>query len=339
MKFQERATMSSMRFGAWIPSYSYSGLDYPRARQGTDTFSRTANEHGIDLWVIDHLLHAPGLYGMAWLEPMTVVTHAAAVAPDVEMVGTGILVLPLRDPVLLAKQVATMDYLTSGRYQFGIGPGWYGPEFTATGTDISERGKRTDEILEAVKLLLTTPNASFEGRFYAFSDVTIEPRPPRVPNIWVSGGSRIPDGTFDNDVPVLATTVLNRILGADWWLSRCSGHQEWVHRDWQAIKDAAAARQTSCPRFAHCNFIHIVDTSDPVKARAEQHIYFAQAMGTHRSHEHLEKSYIFGSIDEIVERLRDLADGGCEYIVLGPTSDDPRQLDLLSRLVIPQVSN
>ena len=219
-----------MRFGAWIPSYAYPGLDYARARKGTDTFAKLANEHDIDLWVIDHLLHAPGLYGMPWLEPMTVLTHAAAVAPDVKMVGTGILVLPLRDPVVLAKEVATMDYLTGGRYQFGIGPGWYGPEFVATGSHISERGQRTDELLEAVRLLLTTPNATFAGKFYSFSDVTIEPRPPKMPNVWVAGGSRIPDGAFDNDVPVLAKSVLERIVGADWWLSRCSGTQEWVRR-------------------------------------------------------------------------------------------------------------
>ena len=121
---------------------------------------------------------------------------------------------------------------------------------------------------------------------------------------------------------MLAKTVRDRILGADWWLSRCSGQQEWVHRDWQLIQDAAAERGTPCPRFAHCNFIHIVDTNDPERARAEQHTYFEQAMGAHRSREHLEKSYFFGSIDEIVDRLRDLADGGCEYVVLGPTSDD-----------------
>ncbi len=327
-----------MRFGAWIPSYAYPGLDYARARKGTDTFAKLANEHDIDLWVIDHLLHAPGLYGMPWLEPMTVLTHAAAVAPDVKMVGTGILVLPLRDPVVLAKEVATMDYLTGGRYQFGIGPGWYGPEFVATGSHISERGQRTDELLEAVRLLLTTPNATFAGKFYSFSDVTIEPRPPKMPNVWVAGGSRIPDGAFDNDVPVLAKSVLERIVGADWWLSRCSGTQEWVKKDWKKVQDRAAERGVTAPRFGHCNFTHLVDTNDPVKAREEQHIYFEQAMGTHRSHAHLEQSYIFGAVDEIVARLRDLQDAGCEYIVLGPTSDDPAQLDLLHDLIIPQVN-
>lgn len=327
-----------MRFGAWIPSYAYPGLDYARAKKGTDTFAKKANERHIDLWVIDHLLHAPGLYGMPWLEPMSVLTHAAAVAPDVEMVGTGILVLPLRDPVLLAKEIATLDFLTAGRYQFGVGPGWYGPEFEATGTHISERGQRTDELLDAVRLLLTTPNASFAGKFYSFTDVTIEPRPPKMPSVWVAGGSRIPDGVFDNDVPVLAKTVLERIVGADWWLSRCSGKQEWVKTDWRKVQDRAAELGVTSPRFGHTNFTHLVDTNDPVKAREEQHIYFEQVMGTHRSHDHLEESYIFGTVDEIVARLRDLQDAGCEYVVLGPTSDDPAQLDLLADLIIPQVN-
>lgn len=327
-----------MRFGTWIPSYAYPNLDYERARQGTDTFSKKANEFGIDLWVIDHLLHAPGLYGMPWLEPMTVLTHAAAVAPDVEMVGTGILVIPHRNPVMLAKQVATMDYLSGGRYQFGIGPGWYGPEFDAIGTSIRERGKRTDELLAAVRLLLTTPNASFDGEFYSFTDVTIDPRPPKMPNVWVSGGSRIPDGAYDNDVPILAKSVLNRIMGADWWLSRCSGNQDMVHKDWKLIQETAAERGIPGPKFGHCNFIYVADTNDPAKARKEQHKYFEQVMGTHRTHDHLEESYFFGSIDELVARLRDLKDGGCEYVVLGPTSDDPSQLDRLNDLIIPQVN-
>lgn len=327
-----------MRFGVWIPSFTYPELDYARVQQDVDTFSRKANDYGIDLWTIDHLLHAPGLYGMSWLEPLHVCTWAAAVAPDV-WIGTGILVLPIRHPVVLAKEVATMDFLYGGRYQFGIGPGWYGPEFESTGTKLNERGRRTDEILEAVRRLLTEDNVTFEGEFYQFSDVTIEPRPPKMPAVWVAGGSRIPDGVFDNDVPVLAKSVLNRILDADWWLSRCSGKQEWVKRDWEMLQEKAAERGQEPPRFGHTNFTMLVDTADSAKAKEIQHKYFEQVMGSHRDPDHLEQSYMFGSIDEIVTRIRDLKDAGCEYIVLGPTSDDPEQLDLLANLVIPQVND
>lgn len=326
-----------MQFGAWIPSFTYPELDYARVKQDVDTFSRKANGYGIDLWTIDHLLHAPGLYGMSWLEPLHVCTWAAAVAPDVK-IGTGILVLPLRDPVILAKEIATMDFLYGGRFQFGIGPGWYGPEFEATGTKLSERGRRTDEIMTVVRRLLTEDDVTHEGEFYTVEGLTIEPRPPKFPDVWVAGGSRIPDGAFDNDVPVLAKTVKERILSADWWLSRCSGKQEWVKRDWEMLQGEAADRGQAPPRFAHCNFTMLVDTNDPKKAREIQHEYFAQVMGDHRDPEHLEQSYIFGTIDEIVERIVDLKDGGCEYIVLGPTSDEPEQLDMLAELVIPRVN-
>jgi alkanesulfonate monooxygenase SsuD/methylene tetrahydromethanopterin reductase-like flavin-dependent oxidoreductase (luciferase family) len=189
-----------------------------------------------------------------------------------------------------------------------------------------------------VRRLLTEDDVTFEGEFYQFSDVTIEPRPPKMPDVWVAGGSRIPDGAYDNDVPVLAKSVERRILDADWWLSRCSGKQEWVKRDWENLQAAAAAQGTEPPRFGHTNFTMLVDTADSEKAKEIQHKYFVEVMGSHRDPDHLEQSYIFGSIDDIVARLVDLKEAGCEYVVLGPTSDDPAQLDLLANLVIPQVN-
>ena len=326
-----------MRFGAWIPSYTYPDLDYDRVRKGVDTFSRTANRYGIDLWTNDHLLHARGMYRMSWLEPLHVCTWAAAVAPDV-WVGTAILVLPVRHPVVVAKEVATLDFLYGGRFQFGIGPGWYPPEFEAVGTSVTERGRRTDEMMSIIRLLLTEDDVTFEGRFYSVKDVTIHPRPPKFPQVWVAGGSRVSTGTDDHDVPELVATVRERILGADWWLSRSSGQQELVKRDWELIKHHAEERGQDPPRFGHCNFTLLVDTSDGDKARKIQHRYFSEVMGSHRAPEHLEHSYLFGSIDEIVERLVDLKDAGCEYLVLGPTSDEPEQLDMLHELVIPHVN-
>jgi alkanesulfonate monooxygenase SsuD/methylene tetrahydromethanopterin reductase-like flavin-dependent oxidoreductase (luciferase family) len=323
-----------MKFGVWIPSYCYPGLSYERARSEVGDFARKANDLGIDLWVIDHLLHAPGLYGMAWLEPMATLTWAAALAPDVRY-GTGILVLPLRNPVILAKEVATLDYLTGGKFILGIGGGWDPDEFLAVGTRIEERGKRTDEILSAVRLLLTEDNVSFNGQYYQFENVTIEPRPPKMPEIWVAGGSRIPDPEY-HDVPVLAKGVLNRVLDADAWISRCSGNQEWIKRDWGQIRDGLASRgrPASSLTFAHTNFTYVVDTADRDKAHGIQRPYFEQVMGSHRTFQHLQECYLLGTPDDIVERLKDLESAGCEYVVLGPTSDQLDQLDLINDQII-----
>jgi alkanesulfonate monooxygenase SsuD/methylene tetrahydromethanopterin reductase-like flavin-dependent oxidoreductase (luciferase family) len=327
-----------VQIGIWLPSYTYPGLTYDRVQGSVHDYSRRCNELGYDIWVIDHLLHAPGLYGMSWLEPLHVLTYAAAVAPDVT-IGTGILVLPLRHPVMLAKEIATIDLLTGGRYRFGIGPGWYPGEFAATGTTVKERGPRTDEILAAVRRLLTEDHVTFEGRYYRFEDVTIEPRPPKFPEVWVSGGSRLPDPDY-SDVSVLAESVLERILGADWWLSRNSGTQEFIRRDWAKIQAALAerGRPGSSIRFAHCNFVHLVETSDREQALEAQKPYFLEVMGTHRPWEQLQQSYLIGSLDEILARLVDLKEMGVEYLVLGPTSDDLGQLDLIAKHVEPALA-
>jgi alkanesulfonate monooxygenase SsuD/methylene tetrahydromethanopterin reductase-like flavin-dependent oxidoreductase (luciferase family) len=193
--------------------------------------------------------------------------------------------------------------------------------------------------MAAVRRLLTEDDVSFEGRFYRFEGVTIEPRPPRFPEVWVSGGSRIPDPEY-SDVSVLAKTVLNRILDSDVWLSRCSGKQEFVKRDWQKIQDALRerGRPADSVRFAHCNFTYLVETGDRQKALDVQRDYFMEVMGTHRTFEHLQESYLLGSLDEILERLVDLKDAGMDYMVLGPTSDDPDQLELIEKHVVPALA-
>jgi alkanesulfonate monooxygenase SsuD/methylene tetrahydromethanopterin reductase-like flavin-dependent oxidoreductase (luciferase family) len=325
-----------LRFGIWLPSYAYPDGD-PAHMSRLRRYILSVEEAGHDLWVIDHLLQAKGLYAMSWLEPMSVLTYAAAITSQARL-GTGILVLPLRNPVLLAKEIATLHHMSNERFMFGIGPGWYTPEFEATGTDLSERGARTDEIMEAVRLLLSTPNASFTGRYYTFRDVTIDPLPKTMPQFWVAGGSRLPDPDY-RDVPVLARSVLERILRADAWLSRCSGTQEWVKRDWDLIKSELVARRGSADGFVfgHCNFIHVVDTDEPEQAYALQRPPFEEVMGDHRPFEQLQQCYFMGTPAQQVERLRDLEKSGCSYVVLGPTTDSLEQLELLLELVIKPI--
>ena len=327
--------MAKLKFGAWIPTYAWS--DDPgggeNVRRITATI-RKCEEYGIDVWVIDHLLSAPGLYGNAWLEPLTTLAYAAALTEKVK-IATGILVLPVRHPVVLAKEISTLCHMSHNRFVFGVGPGWYTREFEVTGSRIEERGRRTDEIIEAVRLLLSQPNASYEGRYYRFKDVTIDPRPPKLPAMWVSGGSRVPDPD-EHDVPVIATTVMDRIVKAGNWLSRCSGTQDWVKRDWLQLQ-AHARRQGRDPKtltFGHCNFVHLVEERNHERAVARSKAPFFRAMGSHRSWEHLQESYMVGSVDRINARIQDLVDAGLKYLVLGPVTEDPAQIDLLARRVV-----
>jgi alkanesulfonate monooxygenase SsuD/methylene tetrahydromethanopterin reductase-like flavin-dependent oxidoreductase (luciferase family) len=328
----------TMKFGVWLPSYAYPDAD-PVHLKRLREYIVEVERAGHDIWVIDHLLRAEGLYGMSWLEPMSVLTYAAALTQTAKL-GTGILVLPLRNPVLLAKEIATLHFMSEGRFMFGIGPGWYPQEFESTGTRIEERGARTDEIMEAVRLLLSEDNATFDGRYYRFRDVTIDPRPKTLPDFWVAGGSRLPDPQYQ-DRPVLSRAVRERILRADAWLSRCSGTQEWVKRDWELVKAELTSRRGTADgfTFGHCNFIYVVPTDDPDEAHSKQRGPFEQVLGKHRSFEHLQQCYFLGTPRQQVDRLLDLEAAGCEYVVLGPTTDDFEQLLLLLELVIKPVQS
>lgn len=327
-----------MQFGIRIPSYAWPDLTYERTRRLLD-YAKKVEELDFDsIWVIEHLLVAPAIYGVSWLEPLTTLAYVAAVTERVK-IGTGILVLPLRHPVMLAKEIATMDYLTGGRFILGVGPGWDPREFEALGLRLSERGRRTDEILAALRLLLTEDNVTFRGHFYSFEDITIEPRPPKMPPVWVAGGSltHAPDAP---DKPYIAPSVLRRVVQADAWLSRSSGSdQEDVKRDWQEIQSYARSvgRDPSTILFAHTQFIHIVDTNDREKAIQIQGPHFTKVMGTRRSFEDLAASYLMGTVDDMVARLLDLKRAGLQYVLLTPVTDDVEQLYLIREKLVPRL--
>ena len=112
--------MAKLKFGAWIPTYAWSGKKTdPRNMRRIHESIVKCEKYGIDVWVIDHLLSAPGLYGNAWLEPLSSLAYAAALTSKVD-IATGILVLPVRHPVLLAKEISTLCHLSNNRYVDGV---------------------------------------------------------------------------------------------------------------------------------------------------------------------------------------------------------------------------
>ena len=175
-----------MKLGVFLPTYLIPGTEREHADQ-IRRFAVRAEELGFDsLFVTDHLLTAHRFYRVSWLEPITTLAHIAAVTKRVTL-GTSILVLPTRHPVVLAKEIASLQHLSGGRYVFGVGVGWYDKEFEAVGGSRTERGRRTDEVLDASMQLLRTRDVSFQGRFYRFDEATVEPLGP-VPPVWVAGG-------------------------------------------------------------------------------------------------------------------------------------------------------
>jgi probable F420-dependent oxidoreductase len=114
------------------------------------------------------------------LDPLVSLAFLAAHTTRL-LLGTGIVILPQRNPVVLAKQVASLDAVSDGRLVLGIGAGYLEPELSAIGVPMSERGARTDEFLAAMRALWYADRPDYEGRFVRFSGVQAHPRPRRVP--------------------------------------------------------------------------------------------------------------------------------------------------------------
>ena len=160
--------------------------------EGAVAVGRAAEAAGIDsLWTVEHVVY-PDEYGSAYpyddsgrmamapdtdlTDPLTWLTWVGAHTSTLRL-ATGILILPERNPVVLAKQLGTMDALTGGRIDLGIGVGWLREEFDALGIPWERRGARTDEYVAAMRTLWSDNSVSFDGDFVSFSSVSSNPKP------------------------------------------------------------------------------------------------------------------------------------------------------------------
>ncbi len=185
-----------MEVGVIIPNAG------PKARpENIVTVARWAEELGYhSLWVTDHVTlpeqcdsfypyrsHGRWDYpsDTYWIDPLLSLQWAAAVAPSVK-IGTSILVVPLRNPLLLAKQLSSLDYLTGGRVILGAGAGWMKEEFDLIGQSYENRGKRLLEMLKLMRRCWTGELVDFDGEFYKVSGFKMHPTPVRkdIPVIW-----------------------------------------------------------------------------------------------------------------------------------------------------------
>jgi len=128
--------------------------------------------------------------GMQWLDPFVTLAMVAGVTERIGL-GTSVLVLPYRNPVNLAAEVAALDVLSGGRVILGVGAGWMREEFEALGLDPAERGARTDEYIEVLRTLWSDDPATFDGRFVTFDGMALatKPRAEGGPPVWVGGNT------------------------------------------------------------------------------------------------------------------------------------------------------
>lgn len=128
---------------------------------------------------------------MPIMEAMMMLSYAAAITSKIQL-GTGVLVLPQRQPALVAKQVSTLDTLSGGRVRLGVGVGWQESEYDALHEDFATRGRRMDEAIALLRAYFTDEHVNFRGEFYQADEIAMEPKPPQggaLP-IWIGGTKR-----------------------------------------------------------------------------------------------------------------------------------------------------
>ena len=189
--------------------------------------ARLAEEGGFEsVWVGDHVAlptRAPGSDGPR-VETVATLAFLAAATSTVRL-GAGVIVLPQRQPVLLAQQLSTVDKLSRGRLIVGVGVGYVRSELAAFGVSLDERGRRTDEYLAVMQQLWTGAPSSFSGEFTQFNDIVQRPTPygSRRPPLVIGGrapgalrrAARVGDGWFGWDLDRSTTAELLDELAAE----------------------------------------------------------------------------------------------------------------------------
>lgn len=187
---------------------------------GAAAFARAAEDAGFEsLWTVEHVVVPEG-YGSTYPydpsgkmpggetapipDPLIWLAYLAGVTSTIKL-ATGILILPQRNPVVLAKEVATLDRMSGGRVELGVGVGWLAEEFDAIGVPFADRGRRTDDHIAAMRALWTGEPATHQSEFTSFTNAIMRPRParPSVP-IHIGGhteaaarrAGRLGDGFF-----------------------------------------------------------------------------------------------------------------------------------------------
>lgn len=243
-----------MQFGIHLPQ-----VGRKASADAITRAARQAEDLGFDsAWVNDHLAvprDAPYPPSPSFFEPLITLTWAAAATSRIGL-GTSVLVLPLRHPVHLAKEIATLDLLSGGRVVIGAGVGWLEGEFEALGVPYAKRGAWSDEAIAILRACWTEDPLKFEAATVPakLTDIRTQPQPGRHIPIWIGGVSpaalrravRLGDGWHGTQLkPDDARPLVERLRG-----ETGDGFVISMRRSWDPLEDDADALKAELAAYA-----------------------------------------------------------------------------------------
>lgn len=276
------------------------------------------------IWTGDHISFPAAIF-----DPLLQLAQAAVISRRL-LLGTGVYLLPLRHPVPVAKQVATLDHLTEGRLIFGVGVGGEFPkEYQACGVPREKRGARLTEGIGLLRKLWTGEPVSHQGRHYAaFEDVAMQPpaRQRGGPPIWCGGRQ---EGALKR-----AGTL------ADGWFAYAIT-PDMFKAGMAVIETAAASVQRGDAVFGtgHLLFTCLGDSYETALDVATKALSQRYAMDFRRA---AERYAALGKPEQVAAKIRDFYAAGARHVVLdivGPYEDRPRQVARFAKDVLPLLAD
>lgn len=304
------------RFGVCIPQFVADGAFDPA---GLRTYLHRAEALGFEnAWTMEQVLGT-----IPFMGPIETMTYAAACTERIRL-GCVVFVTPLHSPVHLAKSLSTLDQLSRGRLEIGVGTGGRNRMFSAFGVDPTRLIGRFNEGLRLMKALWTEPQVTLDGQFWQLHDASMEPKPFQKPHPPIWFGANHPDAL------ARAARHGGGFFGAGSTTTSRFAEQVPIVR--QALD--TAGRDPAEFRIAKRVYIAVDDDAD--RARRRVAAALVDMYGDHGKS--LEPVAVTGPPEACAQGLRDVAEAGAELILLNPLFDEAEQMERLATEVRPKVA-
>ncbi len=281
-------------------------------------------ELGFDsVWVWDHMLLGVEP-NFPIIDSLTVLTGIAARTTRIKL-GTGILVLPLRNAVALAKQLSSMDQLSRGRMVMGMASGWYKREFDAMGIPFEQRGKIMDENLDLLRRLWTELSVTGQYARYSPSKAVMYPKPAQ------------------EHIPILIGGYVDRVLkraatAGDGWLTYFYTPEGFT-KSWTKIRNFAKEAGKDPDTLLNASQLPIMIGPSKDAVKADMLDWLNKEWDFPAQSDCTRDSAVMGSVDECVAQLKEHHAVGVQKIIFVPYRYQMDQIEIIAREIIPRLKN
>jgi probable F420-dependent oxidoreductase len=270
------------------------------------------------LWLQERIIG-----GFAVLEPLTLLSYVAAITTKLRL-GTSVILLPLRNPLQLAKAYSTLDVMSGGRAVMGVGlgGGHLGSHEEIFGYSREGRVTRFTEALQIMKLLWTEPKTSFQGRYWNFKDVSMEPKPMQKPHLPLWFG-----GHHEN-------ALKRAVKHGNGWMGAGSSTSHAFIRDSAMIRRMLDEAKRDPSTFGVAKRVYLAVDDDKTRAERRLREWFDRR---YKNADLGPKVSIWGGPEECIEKIQEIVRAGAQFIVFNPMFDEMEHLEICAKEIMPHL--